>query len=219
MEAGRAVDACGSIPTARGCVCTSTSGGEMKSRIGKFTCLLFPVLMTAAGCGTTTVTVRIDALSFISEEDRVFIYGEDPVIPPGGPSVRVTSPVFKIPISGELENVTDVKEVEVLIDLRIENETGYASVAFRIYMAGEDEDPFQTEPLMDEEVEIVPDSDFTASFEAKADERITGLFSGNEIRVAGEVEVDPYGDQFIRGKATMTKFEIEVTGTGHAGSI
>jgi hypothetical protein len=91
-------------------------------------------------------------------------------------------------------------------------------VDLSVYIAGEEEDPFQTEPFLTGDLNVVPDTTYTARFSAKGDERIVELFSGNEVNIAASLEFDPYGDENVTGTLEMTRFEIVVTGKGHVGS-
>ena len=176
------------------------------------------VFLLLVSCGTTRVTVNIDALSFTSEDDRTVTYGEDPVIPPVGPAVTVRTAVFVIPIAGELENVTEIDKVEVALDLLMTNRTGSADTALRVYIAGEEEEPFQTPPFLSGDLSLVPDTTYTAHFLGEGDERILNLFSGNEVRIAAEMEFDVYGDEDLAGVAEISRFDIVVSGMGSVGS-
>jgi hypothetical protein len=190
--------------------------GNRTQRLGSL--FLCAVLVLFSHCGTTTVTVNIDALSFIPEEDRTTAYGENPVIPPYGPSVTIKSPVYEVPISGEIESVTEIEEVLVALDFLIENETGTADAQLEVFISGEGQDPFATEPFMESDLSLVPDTSYTAMLRASGDERIIGLFSGNEVNLAAEVTFDASGDQNLKGVITMTRLDIVVTGQGHVGS-
>jgi hypothetical protein len=181
--------------------------------------LFFAAILLLVGCSTATVTMNIDALSFISAEDRVITYGDDPVIPPFGPSVTVRTPLYRVPIAGELENITDIEAIQVALDMLMENETGSAHAEFRVFIAGKDEDPFKTEPFMSGALELSPGSSETAHFVGTGDNRVIGLFSGNEITFAAEIMFDASGTTNLTGRATMTRFDITVTGTGHANSV
>lgn len=178
---------------------------------------LCAVLVLVSHCGTTTVTVNIDAMSFIPEEDRSLEYGENPVIPPFGPPVTVRSPVYSVPIAGGIENITDIEEVRVLLDFLVENSTGMADAEVRVYIAGEDEDPFGTVPLMETELTLSPDTSYTAMLHAEGDERVIDLFSGNEISLAAGIYFDASGNENLTGMISMTRLDIIVTGQGHIG--
>lgn len=169
-------------------------------------------------CGSTTVVVDIDALSFIGEDGRVLDYGDDPVIPPVGPAVSVRSSVFRVPIAGELENITEIDKLETAVDVLVDNDTGSANATFAFFIAGEEEDPFETEPFLTGNLVMAPDTSYTASFTADGDERVIGLFSGNELSVSVEATFDAFGEENLRGRLELTRFDIVVTGTGHVGS-
>jgi hypothetical protein len=179
---------------------------------------LCTVLLLVVQCGTTTVTVNIDALSYIPEDDRSTTYGENPVIPPYGPAVTVKTSVYSVPISGELETVTEVDEVQVALDFLVENQTGTADARLEIFMAGEDEDPFGTDALIETDIVLAPDSSYTVELRAVGDERIIELFSGNEVSFGAEIFFDASGNDDLLGAFTMTKFDIIISGQGHLGS-
>lgn len=182
------------------------------------TLLLYAILLLLTSCGSSTITVNVNVLSFISQEDVTFTYGEDPVIPPFGPPVTIKSPVLNVPIAGELETIVDIVDVDMMIDLLIDNDTGYANAVLSLMVAGAGEDPFETEPFLAGDIELSPDSTYTAHFRADGDERIIELFSGNEVNFGAEITFDSYGRQNLKGAAVISRFDLRVVGVGHLGS-
>jgi hypothetical protein len=192
--------------------------GRRKKAPVRWAVVTSAVLVMLAACGSTTVTVNIDALSFIPDDDRVLEYGEDPAIPPVEPPVPVESPVFRVPIAGELENVTEIDRVDIAVDVEVDNDTGSANATLEFYVAGEDEDPFETPTLLEGDLVMAPDTSYTAAFLAEGDERVIGLFSGNELAFSVRALLDATGGENLRGRLELTGFDIVVTGTGGVGS-
>jgi hypothetical protein len=117
------------------------------------------LLLFLLACGATTVTIRVDIMSFLDDEELRIAYGDDPVIPGNGPEVSIRTPVENIPLPDEINTLTDITALEIYSVVDFRNETGELDLIYRIYFASSDDDIFSTPPVLSDSVSLSPGSD------------------------------------------------------------
>lgn len=151
-------------------------------------------LLTAlVHCSSGTLTVNVDLLSFLDEEDSRLDYGEDPVIPGYSPDVKVRTPIQVIPIAEEINDSGDMDRIFIHAAIGIDNQTGEAEGNFKLFICGSGLDPFMSDPVLEENIVLVPDTSYTLDIVIEGDERLLQLFDREEIAIASELHLLPGG--------------------------
>ena len=172
--------------------------------------LLFSIALAA--CGTTLVTIRIDIGSFLSADESSIDYGTDPVIPGNGPTVEIRTPVEIIPTPEEINQVTQIEAVEIRALAEFRNDTGTATVSYRIFFDHTEDHIFDTTPVVDERVDLGPGSTSQTEILIEGDYRLMDLFEGDEIAFASEIEVIPGEDEEnIAGRVELIELTAQIT--------
>ncbi len=145
------------------------------------------------GCSSGTLTVNVDLLSFLDEDESRLDYGEEPIIPGYSPDVTVRTPIQVIPIAEEINDTGDMDRIYIHAGIGIDNRTGEATGDFRLFICGGDLDPFLSDAVLEETIVLVPDTSYTLDIVIEGDERLLQLFDREEIAVASELHLYPGG--------------------------
>ena len=163
-------------------------------------------------CGSTVVTIHVDIMSFLTSEEMSIRYGDNPVIPGGGPEVSLRTPAETIPLPNELNTVTEISAVEIEAQADFRNDTGSTTLAYRIYFDSPGGSIFDTPPVVDREVVLAPGTELHHEILLEGDHRVIHLFEGDEMLVASEVRViHGGGTGNISGTVELTGLTVQVS--------
>ncbi len=187
-------------------------GSRVKGR-RRLAVILAAVLVA---CGTTVVTIRVDVRSFLSEDELSISYGDPPLIIPGNsPAVSIQTPVEIIPLPDEINTITDISAIEILAAIDFNNRTGSAAITYRVYFNDTEENIFNTDPILEQQVYLVSDSTSHEEILIEGDQRVLNLFLNKEIAMASEIEIEPGGGtENISGSVDVTGLTVQVSAVG-----
>ncbi len=169
-------------------------------------------MLTLLQCSKGTVSVNVDILSFFEDDDKLIVYGEDPVIPGFGPEVSVKSPIQAVPIAEELSSNGTIEKLFFRVGIDIANVTGEAEAEFHIFACEAGLDPFLSPPILEQEITIAPDTSYTLDILVEGDDRLLQLFNKEEIYFAAELYLYPGQlEEDIRGELLMQELFAIVT--------
>jgi len=163
-------------------------------------------------CGATTVTIRVDVRSFISQDNLSIDY----YTPAGIPEVEITD-TETITLPEEVNALTDLIALEVNAVIDFHNYTGSTEVIYNIYFNEQDSDPFDSGALVvSDTVNLEPDSSYLRDeIVIEGDQRLLSLFSGEEITMGSEVMINPGGGpEDVAGKADITELVVTIQAAG-----
>lgn len=177
--------------------------------------VLLLLIIAMAACGTTLVNIRVDVRSFLSEEELSIEYGTDPEIPGNGPTVEIQTPVQMIPLPEEVNQITDIDAIEIRNQVEFRNDTGEATLFYRIFFDSAEDSIFDTPPVIEQRVELIPGTTTQSDILIDGDPRLLNLFEGDEIAVASEIEVFPgESDQNIAGVVELLELIVQIVAVG-----
>jgi hypothetical protein len=190
-------------------------GNRPKTKIERAKPYILLILLFLLACGTTAVMIRMDILSFLSDDTIITDYGQDPPIPGTGPPVTIRTPVEIIPLPDDLQSITEIRSVEISTIIEFRNETGEANLTYKIFFHEEEMGIFSTPPVVNRTLNLTADSDITHETVIDGDDRILSLFNGDEIAIAAEVVVVPGGgSENISGEAELIDFTVVILAAG-----
>lgn len=190
-------------------------GNRPKTKIERAKLYILLILLYLLACGTTAVMIRMDILSFLSDDSLITDYGVDPPIPGTGPTVTIRSPVEIIPLPDDLQSITEIRSVEISTIIAFRNDTGEANLTYEIFFHEEETGIFSTPAVVDRTLNLTADSDITHETVIDGDDRILSLFNGNEIAIAAEVVVVPGGgSENISGQVELIDFTVVILAAG-----
>ncbi len=190
-------------------------GNRSKTKIERAKPYILLILLYLLACGTTAVMIRMDILSFLSDDTIITDYGEDPPIPGIGPPVTIRTPVEIIPLPDEFRSITEIRSVEISTIIVFRNDTGEANLTYEVFFHEEETGIFSTPPVVNRTLNLTADSDITHETVIDGDDRILSLFNGDEIAIAAEVVVVPGGgSENISGEAELVDFTIVILASG-----
>lgn len=164
--------------------------------------------------GDTVVEIQFDLLDYLDESQQSLVYGEDPRIPGGGGATEIATPAKVVDIADEIGNVKSIESVNMFLDYRLDNETGWADVEYVVYLSEIGADPFSVPGLASERVELRPGSSSLCGLTINADERVRELFEKQQFQYAAKLIVETKdGSEDIRGEAAIVSFIADVVFT------
>ncbi len=183
------------------------------SREGKILALVLILFLLA--CGSTTVTIRVDIMSFLDDEHLRIAYGDNPVIPGNGPEVSIRTPVETIPLPDELNTITEIEALEINAVVDFHNETGTLDMIYRIYFDSSPDDIFSTPPVLSQNIHLDPGATERQTILIEGDRRVLDLFENDEISTASEIHIIPGGTpEFIRGEVETVELTVLISAAG-----
>jgi hypothetical protein len=173
------------------------------------------LILLLAACGTTTVTMQIDVMSFLSDEELRLVYGDNPVIPGDGMHITIRSPVELIPLADDFQSVTEIVAIEIRTIIDFRNETGNTTIDYRIYFDSNEVTIFDSVPVVEQRVNLASDTQLRHEILIEGDTRLLNLFQGEEIAVASEIEITPGGgSENIAGETEISGLTVLVSAVG-----
>ena len=164
--------------------------------------------------GDTTMTLRFDLLKSLDSSQKLRQYEQDPVLPGDLGSYEIQSPTQSIDIRSELEDVNSVESVDMLITIAFHNETGTADLTYNAYLAGMNEDPLDTPPIISETVSLNGNEEATSEIEVVSDERLLGLFNEGLMQYLAQVLFEiSEGSDNVSGEAEVVRFDVTIETT------
>ena len=155
----------------------------MRTRI-----LLLPVALFAlglfAGCGERNLVVNVDVLSYLDPAATQFAFGPVPAVPGGfstGEAVIVKD--AQVNLIARPNDVAKVQDVWLTITAEVVDSTGAGSDTLRLYMSDSDTDPLTTPAVATLPVQLTAGQTDTVSVEVRADQRLTSVFDGKDMRL------------------------------------
>jgi len=176
--------------------------------------IVVPLLvLLLLACGATTVTIRVDVRSFMSEADLSLEYDT-----PGDiPEVEI-SDIEIIPLPEEVNSLTDLVALEVSAAIDFDNHTGSTQVIYNIYFGAAE---LSRDELLDTPYLVVSDTVAldSASYVRddiviEGDERLLNLFSGDEFAMGSKVQINPAGGPDVTGQADIVELIVMIQAAG-----
>jgi hypothetical protein len=164
--------------------------------------------------GDTVVEIQFDLLGYLDESQQSLEYGDDPRIPGGGGTTEITTPANTVDIAGEIGNVKSIERVNLFLDYRLDNDTGWADVEYVVYLSEIGQDPFSVPGIASDRVELRPGASSLCGLSIAADERVRALFEKQQFQYAAKLIIETKDDSGdIRGEATIESFIADVVFT------
>jgi hypothetical protein len=197
-------------------------GGTMKRRaqwIAAISMLLFlgcgeEILDNTQTVGETRLTIDLDLLPFLDVSQSLIPYGRDPVIPGIPGSFQLQTPAQTIDLRSDLEGVGSIESLEMFITLAFRNESGTADLTYRAFLAGLDENPLETAPIISETVNLNGPQNTTSEFVVSGDERLIALFQEGLMQYMVQVLFRiSEGSDNISGEVEVVRFDVKIVAT------
>jgi len=192
----------------------------------KRTLLLFAVLfLFGVGCsdnfldgmrttGDTVVTLQFDLLNYLEPSQESVPYGENPVIPGSAGSFILQPPAQAIDLTDELEGVSRVDSVDMDITLAFHSQTGQVGMTYRVYLAGLDENPLETAPIISESVDLNGLQDVTRETHVEGDDQMLALFNDGVLQYSTQLLFEiADGSENVSGTADVVRFDVRIVAT------
>jgi len=164
--------------------------------------------------GDTTLTIAVDLLKYLDESQKSIEYGQNPQIPGDLGTFELQTPKQSIDLTGEFEDVNSIESVEMEISVAFHNETGTADLTYNAYLAGMDEDPYTTTPIISESVSLNGAEDSVSDIVIDGDQRLLDLFETGIMQYCAQVLFEiSAGSDNVSGVAEVVRFDVTVVTT------
>lgn len=154
----------------------------MRLRILIFVATLAAVLI---GCGNRSLMLSVDMASYMNPAEKDISFGPVPVLSGGlvtGEQALV--PNMNVNMLSSMNNVVDVKNVELTLTSIASASTGSGTDTLRIYMSDAATDPLTTVPVIVQVLNFAAGVDDTVQSTTGNDARIAALFTNKSLRMS-----------------------------------
>lgn len=176
----------------------------------------FAGLMLTSGCGDKRLTLNVDILSFLDSTVVTQTYGDDPVIPPGVPSLIIDAPSQRVNLSEGLGDITDIESVSLRISAEFVNETGIADVELQVFLTDTLANPYDGTPYISDTIHLEPATTDTLHADIEGDETLGELFTAEAVQVGLRLRFNTVASSVaVTGTENLVRFNATVVAKRH----